>query len=213
MVELLIICAHPDDEIFGAGGTIAKYAREGKSTVSVICSAGESSHFWLKDSYKIPMRKKESLDASKVVKAREVIFLELKDGQLSTEMENKEVISKLKKIIKKSNPKRIFTHSVDDPHPDHRSVYNSVMKITDSIKYSGAIYSFEIWNFANLKKRDVPKLYVDISKTFHLKIKALRQFKSQIGSLIPLLPNVYIRSFLSGIHAHCRFAEVFYKIK
>jgi N-acetylglucosamine malate deacetylase 1 len=213
MVEALVICAHPDDEIFGSGATIAKYAKEGKDTITVICSAGEFSHMWLRDEYKNDMRQQESISASKIVKTKKVVFLGLKDGSLGTEMDNKLVEDKITNIIKKERPKKIFTHSIDDPHPDHRAVYNSVLRLSKKLKYKGAIYSFEVWNIGNFKKRDVPKLYVDVSDTFSLKIKALKQFRSQIGSLIPLLPAVYLRSFISGMHSHCRFAEVFYKVQ
>lgn len=213
MVEAIVICAHPDDEIFGAGATIAKYAKEGKETITIICSAGETSHPWLKDEYKIKMREDESTKAGEIVKTKKTLFLRQKDSKLNTEMEKKSIKAKIKKIIEKEKPKRIFTHSIDDPHPDHRAVFNSVKDILDKMNYNGAIYSFEIWNIGNFKKRDVPKLYVDVSNTFNLKIKALKQFKSQKGSLISLLPGVYLKSFLAGLHSHCRFAEVFYKVQ
>jgi len=213
MVEAIVICAHPDDEIFGVGATIAKYAKEGKETVTIICSAGETSHLWLKDKYRIKMREDESLKASKIVDTKKTIFLRLKDGKLNIEMEKKEIKEKIAKIIKEEKPKKIFTHSIDDPHPDHRAVFNFTKEILDTIKYKGAIYSFEIWNIGNFKKRDVPKLYVDVSDTFWIKIKALKQFRSQMSSLILLLPGVYLKSFLAGLHSRCRFAEVFYKVK
>ncbi len=212
MAEILVFCAHPDDEIFGVGGTIAKYAKEGKETVTVICSDGESSHPWLKEEYKIRMRREESTKAGNIVKAKETIFLGLRDGKLNKDMNTRGNLLRIKEIIKKEKPKKIFTHSIDDPHPDHRGVFRAVKKALSKPQYRGALYSFEIWNIANLKKRHLPKMYVDISKTMPLKIKALKMFRSQIGSLIPLLPAVYVKSFFAGLHAHCKYAEVFYKV-
>lgn len=213
MAEAIIFCAHPDDEIFGAGATIAKYRKENKEVITVICSTGEKSHPWLKQDYLIKMRKEESQRASRIVRTSKNIFFDLKEGKLNEELQNSNIQRTIKELIKKNRPKKIFTHALDDPHPDHKAIGNAIIKITDSINYQGHVYSFEIWNPVNIKKRDIPKLYIDVSKTFHLKIKALKEFKSQIGSLIPLLPVVYIRAFFAGLHAKCKYAEVFYKIK
>ena len=46
---MLVVCAHPDDNILGAGGTIAKYSSEGKKVITVIASYGESGNPWLKE--------------------------------------------------------------------------------------------------------------------------------------------------------------------
>ena len=70
--RLMIICAHPDDEIFGAGGTIAKYAAEGIEVITVIFSYGESSHPWLRKRFKVEVRKTESLKAGKAVGTKRI---------------------------------------------------------------------------------------------------------------------------------------------
>ena len=123
------------------------------------------------------------------------------------------VFNFLKRIILKNKPSKILTHSVDDPHPDHRAVYNTVAKIVDKISYKGELYSFEIWNPFNLKKREKPKLVVDISSTFDKKIKAIKLHKSQKISVISLLWNIYRKDFFNGLSNSCRYAEVFYKIR
>ena len=82
---IMIICAHPDDEVLGMGGTIAKYASEGKRVVAVIFSYGENSHWWLKKKNTVEMRVAETKAAGKILGIHETIFLGLKDFDLKNE--------------------------------------------------------------------------------------------------------------------------------
>ena len=59
--RILILCAHPDDQIIGVGGTIAKYVKEGKSVRVVEFSSGQKSISWLKEEVMKQRRKKESM--------------------------------------------------------------------------------------------------------------------------------------------------------
>ncbi len=129
------------------------------------------------------------------------------------ETENKKIKTRLKKLIKEKKPIKIFTHSVDDAHDDHRVVYKIVTELTDEINYKGELLSFDIWHIIDFKKREKPKLYVDITDTFKTKMKALHCFSSQ--RLVMLLPyiNVYITAFINGLKNDCKHAEKFYKIK
>lgn len=204
---ILVICAHPDDQIFGPGGTLAKYAQEGKDIYTIIFSYGESSHLWYKKKIAAKTRVKEAQKADKMIGGKEVIFLGIPETKF---IENKKkIIKQLKKIIKKKKkPIKIFTHSINDPHKDHRDVYNIVKEISLC-----TIYSFDIWNPIRILKRNQPRMYVDITKTFKKKIKALKCFKSQKISMITLLWSVYLRAFLNGLNAKCKFAERFDKIR
>jgi len=211
---ILVICAHSDDQIFGPGGTIAKYAKQGKNVVTIIFSNGQSSHPHFKPRVVSEMRMKETLEATKVIKGGDVIFFSLVDTKYPQEIKNKKIKPKLIKIIKNLKPTKIFTHHMDDPHMDHKEVHKVVMEVSDKIKYTGEIYLFDVWNLWNIRKRDLPRLYVDISDTFKLKLAALKCFKSQvINAMIPLLWSVYVRAIISGLVNHCRYAERFYKIR
>jgi len=211
--SVLIVCAHPDDEILGVGGTIAKYAKEGKDIYSVVFSAGHSSHPLTKEKVIEKVRSKESTAAGKIVGCKETILLGLKDGSLKSEIQKKKVVTQLRRIIKEKKPEKIFTHSMDDPHPDHKAVYNSVREATKSKRSNVDIYSFDIWNPFNIRRRSAPKLIVDITETFPKKIRAIKRFKSQKVAMFTMLPAVYLRAYLNGLNNHVRYAEVFLKIK
>lgn len=159
------------------------------------------------------MRVKESKKSDKYLGIKNTFYLGLKEGHFYEEVKKKKIENKIKNMLLKNKPSKIFTHSIDDPHPDHRAVYKITTKITDKVKYKGELYSFEIWNPLNLKKRKNAKLVVDISRTFDKKIKAIKLHKSQKISLISLLWNVYRKDLLNGLSNNCRYAEVFYKIR
>ena len=99
---ILVVCAHSDDQIFGVGGTLAKYSKEGKNIKTIIFSYGENSHPWLKEKVTIQMRVKESYEADRVIGGGGVLFYNLKEGNFVEEVEKNNVKDKLKKIMNRS---------------------------------------------------------------------------------------------------------------
>lgn len=210
---ILVAVAHSDDQILGPGGTLAKLAKEGFEIYTVIFSFGESSHFWLKRKITVEMRVEESRKADKVIGGSGVFFLGLKEGKFIQETNEKNIKSRLKRLIKNKNPSVIFTHSVDDPHPDHIAVYKIINEVVDSTKSKIEMYSFDVWNPFNFRFRNKPKLYIDVSKTFKIKNEAIQKFKSQRISLISLVWSVYLRAIIHGLTIEKKYAERFYRIR
>ena len=64
-----------------------------------------------------------------------------------------------------------------------------------------------------LRKSDFTKLYVDVSDTFQIKIKALKCFPSQWPSIWSLLWSVYLKALVYGFHIHKKYGERFFKIR
>jgi len=212
---ILFFCAHNDDQIVGAGGTVAKYSKEGKKVITIVFSFGEFSSPHLKEKVVRKKRVKESKRASKLLGESELYYLGLKEGNFKEEIKERNIHDKIKKIIEKIKPDRIFTHAVDDPHPDHRAVYGFTMDIVEELNFEGEVYSFNVWNlFLNFKKNRLPKLVVDITDTFKIKVEAFKKHKSQmINAIIPLMWNIYVQALLYGLNNNVKYAEVFYKVK
>jgi LmbE family N-acetylglucosaminyl deacetylase len=213
MQSIIVFCAHPDDEVLGVGGTIAKYAREGTEVVTVIFSSGAQSHPWMKRDVTVETRKKETKKSASILGTKITVNLGLRDGTLLKQVNNKKVLEHIVSIVMRYRPEKIFTHAVDDPHPDHHAVYKIVNKVFGGSDFQGNIYSFHVWNPLNVMKRKMPKMYVDISATFKTKIKALKCFKSQKLFILPLLPATYLRAVFAGFQAGCRYAEAFYIVR
>lgn len=214
---ILLIVAHSDDQILGPGGTIAKYVKEGKSIKTIIFSYGELSHPHFKKDVITKIRFNESQAADKIIGGDGVEFLDITDGKFKQEIFTTTFKKKLKRLMLRYSPEKIFTHAQDDPHPDHIALHHCVIQCYDELvkekKFKTDIYTFGVWRFINFKERNLPRLLVDISDTFSIKIKALHPFKSQRMALFFLTWTVYVKAFFYGLKNKTRFAELFAKIR
>lgn len=213
---VIVFCAHPDDDVLGMGGTLARYSKESKKVITVLFTNGEKSHLWLKEKITIEMRQKESQKAASVLgydSYDKFIFLGLEEGRIEKEAGVKGVLKKLAKLIEDNKPSKIFTHSDDDPHPDHRTVNRVVLKLVDSLESRTEVYTFDVWNIIRFSRNRYPKMCVDITPYFRLKIRALECFRSQHISLLTLIWSVYLKAILNGWRHDWRFGEEFQRVR
>jgi len=210
--KIMLFCAHSDDQVIGAGGTIAKYAREEKETTVVIFSHGEGTHPWMKKKVIAKTRVNEAKKAGKILGCKDTLFLGIKDSQIGKHAQELQVDDRIQKLIETIQPSKIFTHSKDDPMPDHRAVHNILINLIDRIDYQGDVYTFDIWNPIKIRERNRPKMMVDITKTLKQKRNALRCFKSQHIVIMPLYIPMYFRALWDGLSAPGLFAEGFFKL-
>ena len=210
---ILVFAAHNDDGVIGAGGTLAKYAKQGKKVKTVVFSYGEGSHPHLKPEVIKLTRYKEALEADKILGGSGMAFLNLKEMQFRKQAKRPDKKKLIKDIIRHERPEKIFIHSINDPLPDHRAVYKVVMDVIEEINYKGDIYTFEVWNILNILHRNKPKLVVDVTDTFQKKIKAFKAHKSQRNVIFLLTGKIIAQAIINGLAHGCRYAEVFVKIR
>ncbi len=210
---IFIFGAHSDDFVIGAGGTIADYAKEKKKVISIIFSYGEKTHPWLKTNVAKKMRSQEARKASKILGCK-TIFFDLREMKFVKDYQEKELKTKLLKLIKEHKPSKIFTHSSEDPHPDHRAIHKITLELWE--KLTGPrpeVYTYSIWNPVSFKTT-YPVLIKNITKTFSLKLRALKLFPSQrFHAIYPLSLLIFYRAIKDGFKIKKRFAEKFYRIK
>ena len=210
MENIFVFSAHPDDEVLGAGGTIAKLSIEGKKIYVFIFSHGDKFPP-TKESEKLSrIRKKESLEADKVLGVKKTFFLGLKDTTITKHIKDKELIRKLSNYIDKYKPKSIFVHSKNDTHPDHIAVNIIVKKAVDMSKYKPPILTYEVSSILNIFGRNKPCIVIDISKTFKIKKKAIKKFKSQWGLIKFLFPFLSLKSKIIGRKYKFKYGEKFF---
>lgn len=212
MTDVLVLCAHNDDQVIGAGGTLLKYTKEGKTFKTVVFSYGEKSHPHLKAGVISKIRHKEGLKSDRLLGGSGITYIGLKDTSLKKELLKSENINKVISIIKKEKPKKIFTHSSNDSHPDHRAVSNLVNRLIEKKIITCEVYSFDVWSIFGTKKNK-PKLIVDVTETFEQKIEALFIQKSQKNTIITLIINICLKAKVNGWFYKYKYAEVFNKIK
>ena len=117
---LLVVIAHPDDESFPMGGTLAKYAAEGVRVVLVSATRGEAGVPGLGAIETAHLREAELSAASKVLEISRLEFLDYLDGEFGT-ADEEEVIGKLLRIMQEEKPDVLITFGLDgiSGHLDH----------------------------------------------------------------------------------------------
>lgn len=214
--NILIIAAHSDDQIIGVGGTAAKYAEDGFAVTTVIVSQGEGSHPHFREKVITDTREKESIRANKVIGGKAVKFLRVLEKDFNNEKEVTKARRKLKNLIIRLRPVKIFVHSPKDPHPHHKKVTDIALDVIDNLSWKKEVYAFDIWNTFKWNKKH-PLLVVDISTTFKKKRRALKCFKSQFGlqgflNYLPVMTS-YVKSVVYGRKHKYKFAEVFHRLR
>lgn len=165
-MKILAIGAHPDDiEIF-MYGFLSICLKRGDKIYTMIATDGSAGNVLENNNLKL-IREKESLKAlSKLSKPE---FLGFTDGKLSLSSEISEIIKKKLNNIK---PDLIVTHAKEDYHPDHRALSESVI--------NAAGFEFPILYCDTLMGINFqPDYFIDITKYFEKKRKAILAHKSQ----------------------------------
>lgn len=210
--SILVIGAHNDDFAIGVGGSLLKYINEGYEIYSLVASFGEQSHPHLKPQIIAKERVKEAQRVCDFMGIKKLEFIGAKEGKFLKEDNPKIIHNKIKDIICKIKPEKIFTHSIDDPHPDHRALYKITLDVAEEIEFDEEIYMYDIWNPVSFKS-DQLKMVVDISPFFIKKIKSIRMFSTQWVAILQLIPIAIIKGIRNGLTNKCRFAEVFYRVR
>ena len=209
--NILFFCAHDDDISLAAMGTVLRYVSEGKSVIQVIFSPGEKSHPHLKEAVIVDIRKKEMEKIAKSIKLKKVINFDLKDLKVKEEIKKHGIKKKVKELIEKYKPEKIFTLASTETHPDHRAVNTTVLSVVDSLTTKYPVYTFNVWTTPKLENR--PIMYIDISKYFWRKINILKEHKSQWFSVYLQLLPVIFRARYYGYKNNCKYAEKFEKVR
>ncbi len=208
---IIVFSAHPDDFVIGAGGTIRNYLKEKKKVIAVVFSLGEKSHIWLKSKIIKNMRKKETLDASKITGGK-VMFMDLGDQKIYSDYQAGNWERKLLTLLNQKKPIKIFTHSNEDPHPDHKAVHQITLELYEKMETKPELYIYSVWNPVSFKT-EYPAFYVDITKSFSVKLKALGAFKSQKVHIIYPFFLLLVKAAWDGFKIRKRFAEKFFRIR
>jgi LmbE family N-acetylglucosaminyl deacetylase len=216
--KILIVSAHPDDEVLGCGGTVARLVKEGYQAYTLILGEGITSRDEKRDRAKreteIQKLKDQAKKANKIIGVEEVFMYDFPDNRFDTVplLDIVKVIEKIKNDIK---PDIIFTHYGKDLNIDHQITYKAVITATRPVVGEPVkeIYSFEVpssteWNFPLSFSPDV---FFDISETIDIKIKALEEYKTELREYPHprSLEGIKINAQSWGLKIGVKYAEVF----
>ena len=188
--KILIISAHPDDEVLGCGGTMAKWANEGAEVYSLIMAEGATSRDKTRD------RESRNVDlahlglaaqkASDLLGIASVELLSYPDNRMDS-VDLLDVVKSVEDRIKKINPDKVVTHHSADLNIDHQVIHEAVMAACrpqpgHPVK---RILSFEVpssteWQSPTFGNSFIPNWFEDISDTLELKIRALEAYETEM---------------------------------
>ena len=224
-VDILVVAAHPDDAEFGVAGTVARWIREDKQVVYVVCTSGEkgTSDRKMKPELLAQMREKEQEAAARVLGVREVVFLRLPDQGLEDTAEFRKMVVR---VIRKYRPGTVVT---SDPY--RRYIWHRDHRITGQVTLD-AVYPFARDHLAypdlldeGLEPHKVGEMLFfgsddvnyrsDITSTFDLKIAALRCHESQMRELKEPDLEKWMREWSCSMAegAECELAEAFHRVE
>lgn len=202
--KFLVLSAHPDDEIFGAGGTLSFLSKNGKKIDIFIFSKGEE---WGSPEIRV----KESIQASKYLGLKEPFFFDFPDGNF---IKNQEKIEeKIREIISKDFYDGIFCPSFEEFHKDHKTIAFSLIKILQAIRIDDSLQE-KIWNtkfyfYEIFQAQKVNSLF-DITEFIDLKKEAIKKFESQLEKKDFLSQIIGLNSYRSfTLSKESKFAEGF----
>lgn len=228
---ILAVGAHPDDNDFGFGATVAKAAKAGAKVIYLLATNGQrgSSNKRLNPETLSKIRIREQKEAAKVLGVKIVHFMGYNDGELDPNIQLKEEIVR---FIRQYEPDMVFT---SDPsrfyfkeygfinHADHRAIGEATLDAVYPLARD--LLSFPEHRKIGLKPHKVKELFmpsflpedanyfIDVTNTFETKIKALSCHKSQIKSVKALRERMGSRAAIIGKKAGFKFAEAFIRLK
>ena len=189
MKKILVVVAHPDDEVLGCGGTIARLASEGNYVYTMILGEGVTSRDSKRDRTKreneIAELRKQAENANKILGVKKVYTYGFQDNRFDT-VSLLDIIKTIEKIKENIKPDIVFTHYYGDLNIDHQITFKAVMTAFRPIKGESVkeIYSFEIpssteWNVLS-STYFTPDYFVNINKSLEIKINALKEYKTEL---------------------------------
>ena len=181
--NVLVIAAHPDDEILGAGGTMIKHVSQGDSLHILLLGDGESSR---KTMHRIEQRAKQAHTAAQKLGAKNVFLEKLPDNQFDS-IPLLQIAQLAEKYILKIKPTIIYTHFAHDLNIDHQLTFQAVLTACRPQPnfFVKKILSFEIlssteWQYKSKELIFSPSEYVNISPFIEKKLKLMNIYKNEL---------------------------------
>jgi N-acetylglucosamine malate deacetylase 1 len=187
-MKILVVAAHPDDEVLGCGGTMARLVQEGHEVHIAIMGEGITSRHSQPqeaDPEQLSRLHRQAHSAASKIKAKEIVLCRLPDNRLDT-VALLDVVKLIEDLVDKLKPEVVYTHHPGDLNIDHGVVHRAVLTATRPMRGQAVreIYTFEVpssteWAFHGVQPSFHPNVFVDVSRTLETKIDALACYESE----------------------------------
>lgn len=186
--KILVIAAHPDDEVLGCGATTAKHTLQGDEVYCLILGEGITSRYYRREEANEKELKQLRLDAEQatsILGIKKVFFRDFPDNRFDT-VPLLEIVKVIEEVKDEVKPDIIYTHHQGDLNIDHQITFKAMLTACRPTKDETVkeIYSFEVpssteWTAPDAVTYFMPNVFVDIAQTFSKKVEALKAYKSE----------------------------------
>ena len=222
--RVLVIGAHPDDEILGCGGVMAKLRKRGAAVRVLFVGEGSSCRFSAADrhnpecSVAIGERQKAARTALARIGVEEMTFLDAACGQFDT-IPLIEIGKSIESEIAAFGPDTVLTHSHVDANNDHRITFQAALQATrpGALNHVASVLSYEVltsteWRFV---ESFLPNYFVSIEDEIEAKVDAMAAYTTETKPFpFPRsAENIRALAMLRGAQAGVSFAEAFHVVR
>ncbi|MGI8617869.1 MAG: PIG-L deacetylase family protein [Gemmatimonadaceae bacterium] len=183
-MQILVVCAHPDDEVLGAGGTIARHAMEGDEIEVAVLATGVTSRGGDTATLarQLDVLRASARRASALMGVRALHLGDFEDQGMDA-VRLLHVVREVESHIRRVRPQTVYTHHHGDLNADHRVTYQAVLTAARPTADLSVrrILSFEVASSTewNVPYTFAPTVFVDISATIETKFAALEAYDAE----------------------------------
>ena len=190
MSKILVVAAHPDDEVLGCGGTIARHADSGDQVEVLIVAEGSTSRQQKRDRAQVRDELSSLANAAQIagsiLGAAGVELLDLPDNRLDS-LNRLDLIKRVEEFVERHQPECVYVHHAGDVNIDHRRLHEAV--VTACRPTPGHVVkrllSFEVassteWQPPGSGPAFHANWFVDISDQWARKREALAAYSSEM---------------------------------
>jgi LmbE family N-acetylglucosaminyl deacetylase len=190
MKRILVVAAHPDDEVLGCGATIAKHNGAGDEVHVVILAEGATSRDEKRDRAqrqseltKLGISAKKAND---IIGSFAMILHDFPDNRMDS-IDLLDIVKVVEQHLERIKPEIVYTHHAGDLNIDHQLIHQAVVTACRPQPFQSVktLLFFEIpssteWQPSGSSVPFLPNWFVDVSATLAVKLKALQEYESEI---------------------------------
>lgn len=189
--RILVIAAHPDDEILGCGGTMASHSAKGDEVHVLILAEGLTSRDQVRDRNshidELGSLGEDANKANKLLGVTSVTLHDFPDNRMDS-LARLDVVKVVESFIEKIEPDTVYTHHCGDVNIDHRVIHEAVVTACRPMPGSQGVTTllfFEVsssteWQPPGSNAPFLPDWFIDISGELELKLQALKVYESEM---------------------------------
>lgn len=185
----LVIASHPDDEVLGCGGTMARLTQEGYEFTIAILGEGITSRFSHREAADPELLRQlhaKTGEAARIVGVSDVRLFGLPDNRFDT-VPLLEVVKMIESVVTEIQPDSVFTQHGGDLNIDHAVTYRATLTATRPLPGSSVaqLYAYEVassteWAFQSFAPVFQPNVFFDITSFVDQKTSAMQVYESEV---------------------------------